>query len=320
MPNSDTYGTTYHVPIMVDEVVEFLAVEPGGTYIDGTAGGGGHTAAILDACAPDGRVLSIDRDPEAIAEVRERLGDADGRLVLAQGNYADVVEIAAEHGFAEADGFLVDAGISSHQVDTAERGFSFGQEGPLDMRMGPDAPTVDEYLSAVDEDELGRVLREYGEIRSWRRVARAILEAYDAGDIETTADLADVVADTVGRGAGGGRRTTINPATLVFQALRIAVNRELEGLERAVKASPDALKEGGRVVFISFHSLEDRIVKHGFRELAEDCVCPPGLPICGCDAVARVEVLTGSPVRPSEEEIERNPRARSAKLRAAQIL
>jgi 16S rRNA (cytosine1402-N4)-methyltransferase len=305
---------------MVPEVLECLDVAPSGRYVDGTAGGGGHTTAILEASAPDGQVLAIDRDPEAIEAVRERLADAGGRLRLVQGNYGEVARICRDNDYLEVDGLLVDAGVSSHQFDEAERGFSFSREGPLDMRMGPDAPTVAEYLASVEFEELRRVLSTYGEIRSAHRVAKAILEAFDAGDLETTVDLAGVVEDTLGWGAGSGRSTTINPSTLVFQGLRIAVNRELETLEVAVNTIPEVVRSGGRAVFISFHSLEDRIVKHGFRELANDCICPKDLPVCGCDAVAKVKVITSKPLYASDEEVARNPRARSARLRAVEVL
>jgi 16S rRNA (cytosine1402-N4)-methyltransferase len=305
---------------MVDEVNEYLRVRSGARFVDGTAGGGGHSAAILDAGAPDARVLAIDRDPEAIAQVTARLADAGSRLLVVQGNYGDVVRICEENDFLPADGFLVDAGVSSHQLDDAQRGFSFRKAGPLDMRMGPDAPSVAEYLAEVEPQELMRVLRVYGEIRSAKRVALAILDAVEAGRLHSTVDLADVVEDTIGQGAGSGRGTKIHPATLVFQGLRIAVNRELETLERAVRAIPDVLAPGGRAVFISFHSLEDRIVKHGFRDMATDCVCPPGLPVCGCDARALVKILTSKPVKAGEAEVARNPRARSARLRAVEVL
>jgi 16S rRNA (cytosine1402-N4)-methyltransferase len=305
---------------MVPEVLEYLDVAPARRYVDGTAGGGGHTTAILEASAPDGQVLAIDRDPEAIETVRKRLGDTGGRLHLVQGNYGDVARICEEHDYLSVDGLLVDAGVSSHQFDEAERGFSFSREGPLDMRMGPDAMTVAEYLASVDLVELRRVLSTYGEIRSAHRVAESILEAFDAGKLETTTDLADVVEETLGWGAGSGRSTTINPSTLVFQGLRIAVNRELETLEMAVNAVSEVVASGGRAVFISFHSLEDRIVKHGFRELANDCICPKDLPVCGCDAVAKVKVLTSKPIYASDEEVENNPRARSARLRAVEVL
>lgn len=320
MPNPETYATPYHAPIMVAEVTRLLNARAGARFIDGTAGGGGHSAAILDESAPDGELLAIDRDPDAIAQVKARLGSQGGRLKLVQGNYGDVVELARAQGFLPVDGFLVDAGVSSHQFDEASRGFSFRRAGPLDMRMGPDAPTLEEYLAQVDARELTRALKVYGEVRGAYRVAQAILDAFHQGELANTLDLADVVERTLGSGARGGGRTKIHPATLVFQGLRIAVNAELDTLERAVRALPELLSPGGRAVFISFHSLEDRIVKHGFRELTVDCVCPPGLPYCSCDAQPRVKILTSRPLEASAEEVERNPRARSARLRAVEAL
>lgn len=314
------YASEYHVPVLVREVLEQLVVVPGGRYVDGTLGGGGHTAAILEASGPDGRVLSIDRDPEAIAEAKARLGALAERVTFVQGNYSLAAEYVERTGFGKVDGFLVDAGISSHQIDTAERGFSFSRPGPLDMRMGEDVPTLKEYLETVSHGELASALRTYGEIRSASRVATAILEAQEAGRLKTTADLRACVAEVVGGGAGSGRRTTIDPATLVFQGLRIAVNRELEHLETAVLSVPEVVRAGGRAVFISFHSLEDRIVKMGFRDLASSCVCPPKLPVCMCQGKSRVKVLTSKPLTALPDELAANPRSRSARLRAALIL
>lgn len=314
------YASEYHVPVLVREVLEQLVVVPGGRYVDGTLGGGGHTAAILEASGPEGRVLAIDRDPEAILAARARLGDLAARVTFVQGNYSQAAEFVVSTGFGKVDGFLVDAGISSHQIDTAERGFSFSRSGPLDMRMGEDVPTLKEYLETVSHGELASALRRYGEIRSASRVATAILDAVNADRLHTTADLRACVAAVVGGGAGSGRRTTIDPATLVFQGLRIAVNGELEHLEAAVLGVPDVVRAGGRAVFISFHSLEDRIVKMGFRELATACVCPPRLPVCICGGRARVEVLTSKPLMALEDELEVNPRARSARLRSVRVL
>ncbi len=311
------YASEWHEPVMVAEVLEHLQVTAGGRYIDGTLGGGGHTQAILDASSPDGRVLSIDRDPRAIEFAKQRLASYGDRVELVQGNYADVVRLGA--GVTPVDGFLVDAGVSSRQLDDPDRGFSFREPGPLDMRMGEDAPTLAEYLDSVDQAELTRVLRKWGEIRKAHRVSRAILEAWRSGTIETTTDLADLVDRSVPRGAGSGRRTRIHPATLVFQALRIAVNRELEALETAVKAIPEVVRSGGRAVFISFHSLEDRIVKQGFRDLSTDDT-PPGVPIREEEKSTVAKVITSKPVTATDEEIDRNPRARSAKLRAIEVL
>ncbi len=310
------YATAYHAPVLVREVLEALEVRPGGVWLDGTLGGGGHTQAILDATAPDGRVFSIDRDPEAIETARARLAEYGERWTPLHGNYRDARALLDEVGIEKVDGWLVDAGVSSHQLDDASRGFSFREAGPLDMRMGDDGPTAKEWLDSVDADELGRVIADYGEMKGSFRVARAIIAARDAGELSTTADLAAVVSDS----APKGREMSIHPATLVFQAIRIAVNDELTGLEEAVASIPEVVKPNGRAVFISFHSLEDRIVKLGMRDLENDCVCPPGLPQCMCDEVQQIQTLHRKPVTASDDELEENPRARSAKLRAAKVL
>lgn len=311
------YASEWHEPVMVSEVLEHLAVRPGGRYIDGTLGGGGHTHAILDASAPDGTVLAIDRDAAAIEFARARLAEYGDRLQLVQGNYGDASRLAADHG--AVDGLLVDAGVSSRQLDDAARGFSFRAPGPLDMRLGDDVPTLAEYLDAVDEAELADVLRKWGEVKRARSVARRILSAWSAGNIATTTDLADVVEAAVGRGAGSGRSSGMHPATLVFQALRIAVNREIEALEQIVGDIPRVVRSGGRAVFISFHSLEDRVVKLGFRDLATDDL-PSGVPVTAAQTTVRARVLTSKPLSPTPEEVQRNPRARSARLRALEVL
>jgi 16S rRNA (cytosine1402-N4)-methyltransferase len=301
---------------MVEEVLEHLVVEADGVYVDGTAGGGGHVAALLEALQPAGRVVAIDRDPEAIEACRERFDDVDDeRLTLRRGNFDQAVEICDQLDLLPVDGFLVDAGVSSRQFDDPDRGFSFREPGPLDMRMGPNAQRLDAWLASVEHGELAQVLREYGDVPRAGAMAGAILDAFDAGDLETTTDLRDVVDAT-----GTGARRQVSEASLVFQALRIALNDELRHLREAVRRVPELVRSGGRAVFISFHSLEDRIVKHEFRALAEDCVCPPGLPVCGCDARQEVEILTGSPIEPTEEEVAQNPRARSAKLRAVEVV
>ncbi len=300
---------------MVEEVLEGLAIQSGEFYIDGTVGGGGHAEAILEASAPRGRVLGIDRDPEAIEASRRRLTPFGERVSIVRGNYSSAGRIAEQcEDASEVDGLLIDAGVSSHQLDAAERGFSLQQEGPLDMRRGPEAERLDTYLERVRPDQLADVLREYGDLSSADRLARAIIEAVERGDVETTTDLADVVASVP-----IPTRKGVRASTLVFQALRIELNRELDHLREAIESVPEVVRPGGHAVFISFHSHEDRIVKHGFRELANDCVCPPDLPVCGCDAEARVEVLTSSPLRPPDPEVESNPRARSARLRAAEV-
>ncbi len=300
---------------MLEAVLEWLSPQPGGCYLDGTAGGGGHTEALLESCAPDGQVLAIDRDPEALAEVEKRLGDADGRLTLVQGNYGDARAILDEQGWGRVDGWLVDAGVSSHQFDTGRRGFSIRHDGPLDMRMGPQAMAVGDWLDANEVEAIAEALKEFGEVgRAWR-MATAIKEARDAGNLERTGELAQLVIDVL----GWPPNQSTHPAATVFQALRIAVNRELEHLRRAVEAVPEVVASGGRAAFISFHSLEDRIVKHGFRRHQDPCTCPPDFPICGCGKTPRGQVLTGKPLEASAEECEANPRAHSAKLRVFEV-
>lgn len=322
MPNESQshYGTRYHVPVLVNEVLEWLNVGRGETYVDGTLGGGGHTAAILDASAPDGRVVAIDRDPEAHQAARERFSESQLRRVeFVVGNYRDTREKLDELGIEAVDGLLVDAGVSSHQFDDPTRGFSFREAGPLDMRMGPDAQTLESYFETVDLQELTRALKEYGEIKKAYYLARALLEAWADGRIETTEDLAQVVVDEVGTRGPGGRRSSIHPATLVFQALRIAVNEELQSLEHLVSRIPDIVKPGGRAVFISFHSLEDRIVKHGFRRHQDGPDLPKDIPLPAERYEGCATVLTRRPIEASPEEIEQNPRARSARLRVLEI-
>jgi len=279
--------------------------------VDGTLGLGGHSERLLEA---GDRVIGIDRDPRALARARERLARFGDAFTAVQGNFRNVRAILDEFGVERVDGVLVDLGVSSLQLDTAERGFSFRLPGPLDMRMGPDAESVRELLDRVDEAELRRILYEWGEERWAPKIAKAILANSDR--LETTTDLARVVAEAIPRGAWP---KGIHPATRTFQALRIAVNDEMGALEEFLEAIPSLLAKGGRAVVISFHSLEDRAVKRAFAELAHPCRCPPGLPICGCGA-AEWKLLTRKVVRPDEEEVSRNPRARSARLRAVERL
>lgn len=316
MSDEQDHTTDYHAPVMVQEVLEWLDVSSGTRLMDGTAGGGGHTEAMLEAAGPQGRVVALDRDPRAIREVRDRLGD-DERLEVVEANYAEASRVLERLGWPKVDGWLIDAGVSSHQLEDPDRGFSFQREGPLDMRMGPRARRVADLLDETDVDELTRMFRDYGELSDARHLAEVIVEARREGRLETTSDLADLVEEH--RGRPPWEQSSIHPATLVFQALRIAANRELAHLKEAVQAVPEVVADGGRAVFISFHSLEDRIVKHGFRRLADPCVCPPDLPRCGCEADSFGTVLTSGPVRPTEREVENNPRARSAKLRAFEV-
>ncbi|MCD6142093.1 16S rRNA (cytosine(1402)-N(4))-methyltransferase RsmH [Candidatus Bipolaricaulota bacterium] len=300
-----------HRPVMRAEAVRFLAPDRGGIYVDGTVGLGGHAAAIL-AAGPEARLIGIDRDPQALRYAAARLAQFGDRVRLVHGNYRDLAEILAGLGIEAIDGFLLDLGLSSLQLDAPERGFSFRADGPLDMRMDPTQKTsAADLVNAASVEELARILRDYGEERFAGRIARAIVAARP---IETTRALAEVVRRAIPRRFHERR---IDPATRTFQALRIAVNDELRNLQDGLAAGFAALRPGGVIVVISFHSLEDRIVKRFFRKLAtpryESLAPGPPLP-------PQAEVLTKKPLRPSEEEIGENPRARSAKLRACRKL
>lgn len=303
-------GAVSHIPVLLQTVLGFLAVRSGGVYVDGTVGGGGHAAAILEASAPDGRLLGIDRDQAALEIARRRLSRFGERVTLRHGSFIHLTELARD--FAPVDGVLLDLGLSSLQLEDAERGFAFSLEGPLDMRFDRTGrgPTAADLVNALTVKELADLLYRYGEERQSRRIAQAIAEARP---LQTTTELAEVISAAV-----GGRRRRIHPATRAFQALRIAVNDELAALEAVLPQAIDLLKVGGRLVVISFHSLEDRIVKHFLRREESECICPPEIPVCMCDHRPQVEILTSKPVRPSPEEVERNPRSRSARLRAAE--
>ncbi|HEX6852263.1 MAG TPA: 16S rRNA (cytosine(1402)-N(4))-methyltransferase RsmH [Candidatus Polarisedimenticolaceae bacterium] len=306
-----------HRSVLLREVVAWLRPTPGGTYIDCTLGAGGHAEALLEACAPDGRVLGLDRDPAALELARRRLAPFGARFTAVHAEHADLLEAVRGAGVFAADGILADLGVSSMQLDDAERGFSFRNDGPLDMRMDPGsgAPTAADLLLSLPEAEIRRILRVYGEERLASRIAHAIARRRESEPLRRTADLADLARRAYGPAA---HRSRIHPATRTFQALRIAVNHEIDGLERFVTDAVSLLRRGGRFVAISFHSLEDRAVKHTLRALAERCICPPGLPTCGCGRENLVRILTAKPVEPSPEEIDSNPRARSARLRAAE--
>ncbi|GAC1377882.1 MAG: 16S rRNA (cytosine(1402)-N(4))-methyltransferase RsmH [Ktedonobacteraceae bacterium] len=310
----------HHVPVMLNEVLKFLQPQPGGSYIDGTIGGGGHTQAILERSAPDGRVLGIDTDVQTLARVKERLSDSvsNGRLVLVHGNFAELARIASEAGFVSLQGILLDLGFSSDQMDNPQRGFSFGTDGPLDMRLDQSqALTAADLVNDAGEQELADIFWRYGEETRSRQIARRIVRTRTKGAITSTGQLAELAAAGVPYKPGA-----IHPATKTFQALRIAVNGELEQLTTVLPQIVDRLsterKEGGRMVIIAFHSLEDRLVKEFMRREATDCICPPRIPVCVCGHKARLRLLTSKPVVPTAQEIAANPRARSAKLRAAE--
>lgn len=303
---------------MPDEVLALLGPKPGEVVLDGTLGGGGHARLILEASAPDGRLIGLDRDPEALREATATLAPFGTRATLRHGNFSEAATVLAELGIDGVDGALFDLGVSSHQLDTPERGFSFRVDAPLDMRMDPTTgETAADAVNGLPVAELTRIFREYGEERWAGRIARRIEQVRREAPLRTTGQLANLIRETTPGGHAPGR---IHPATRVFQALRIHVNRELDHVAAGVSAAIGLLKPMGRLVVISFHSLEDRIVKRLFQEEAKTCSCPPRLPVCVCGKVPRLELLTRKALRASPEEIAENPRSRSAVLRAVRRL
>ncbi len=303
----------FHRPVLAAEAAELLVAAPQGVYVDATLGGGGHARQILARLGTAGRLVGVDRDPEALEACRELRHDP--RVTLAHGRFGALRTVLEHLGIGPVQGILVDLGMSSHQVDRPERGFSFLHDGPLDMRMDPrERTSAADLVNRLDERELARILREYGEEPRARRVAAAIVRARKRGAIRTTGQLARVVEEALGR--RGGR----HPATRTFQALRIAVNRELEELDALLRDLPGLLVPGGRVVAIAYHSLEDRRVKRAFRDAEPRCRCPAQALRCACGRPGWLRVLTRKAVRPSREEVAANPRARSARLRAAERL
>ena len=306
-----------HIPVLLDEVLDLLRVEPAGVYVDCTLGLGGHAGEILSRLGSKGRLIGLDRDEKILAEARRRLGHGGSRVECFHENFKNLPTLLDELGVKILDGCLLDLGVGSHQLNAPERGFSFMHSGPLDMRMDVrQETTAADLLNRLPEETLADIFRRYGEEKSARRLAKAIAARRLHSPFATTADLVAVVEEV----KGGRRQGRIHPATQTFQALRIEVNQELEGLEEFLEAMVDRLAPGGRLVVLAFHSLEDRIVKTVFRRAAGHCVCfgPPD--VCSCPRSARVKLLTGKPVRPSDEEIQRNPRSRSARLRAVEKL
>ncbi|MHB8771702.1 MAG: 16S rRNA (cytosine(1402)-N(4))-methyltransferase RsmH [Syntrophales bacterium] len=306
----------FHRPVMVTEVVAALRPRAGAVVVDGTVGGGGHAEAILESTAPDGILIGIDADGEALAAAGRRLARFGKRAILVKGNFADMEGILAEQKIGTVDGILLDLGVSSHQLDSPERGFSFSQEAPLDMRMDRSRPkSAADLVNSLPWEELARIIKGFGEERMAGRIARAIVAERNRSPIRTTTALAGIVVRTL---PPGTERQKIHPATRTFQALRIAVNDELTSLRRAIEDGTERLKPEGRFSIISFHSLEDRIVKNAFRAGEKGCTCPPDLPVCGCNGKPKLRVITRKPVTPGDEELGSNPRARSAKLRTAE--
>jgi 16S rRNA (cytosine1402-N4)-methyltransferase len=306
-----------HVPVLLREAVDLLAPRPGGVYVDGTLGAGGHAAEILRRSAPDGVVIGLDQDPEAVERCKESLAEFGGRAIIRRANYRDLPTVLAETGYEATDGVLLDLGISWFHVKTPERGFSFMLDGPLDMRMDTDRPkTAADLVNNLSRDELATIIREYGEERRAGAIARAIEKARARRPITGTVQLAEIVSSVFP--PYPPRR--LHPATLTFQALRIAVNDELGALREGMDRIMPLLKPGGRLAVIAFHSLEDRIVKQAFAAAAKGCVCPPKMPVCACGRTPVLRVLTHRPVTAGADETARNAAARSAKLRAAEKL
>ena len=303
-----------HEPVMREEVLSWLVGNKTGIYVDGTIGGAGHARAILENT--QARLIGIDCDADALSAAEERLASFGARKVLIKANFADLSGVLETLGVEKVDGVLMDLGVSSHQLDTAHRGFSFSQAAPLDMRMDQDLKlSAYDVVNRFGQTELEKIIRSYGEERMASRIVRAILRKRRASPIETTVDLAGLVASVM---PPAMRRQKIHPATRTFQALRIAVNNELECIVPAIEGAAGALSVGGRICVISFHSLEDRIVKNTFRDLSATCICPKDIPYCICQQKAVLKVLTRKAVVPSVRESQLNPRARSAKLRAAE--
>ncbi|NLX70744.1 MAG: 16S rRNA (cytosine(1402)-N(4))-methyltransferase RsmH [Clostridiales bacterium] len=302
-----------HTPVLLYEVVELLQCSTGNIIVDGTVGGGGHAYEILKRILPGGHLIGIDRDPNALEAAEKRLKEFEGNFTLIHSNFIDIERVLGELGITEVDGILMDLGVSSHQLDEKQRGFSYMQDAPLDMRMDPTQDfSAYDVVNEYSQSELKRIIWNYGEERWADRIARFIV---DSRPIETTGQLVEVIKRAIPAAA---RRSGPHPAKRTFQAIRIEVNQELSLLSEAIENAVKMLRPGGRLCIITFHSLEDRIVKQTFRTLYNPCVCPPQAPICTCGRQPIVKIITGRPVTPSASEVSDNPRSRSAKARACE--
>lgn len=307
----DSSDHNSHQPVLYHEVLDAFKPESGKFYLDGTLGAGGHAEGILLASAPNGRLLGLDRDPLALQIAHQRLNAFKDRAILRQASYIEAKSILEELGWWKVNGILLDLGVSSMQIDQSDRGFSFMTEGPLDMRFNQqEGKTAAHLVNELAEKDLADILWKFGEERFSRRIAKAIIKARP---IFTTQDLASVIQNAI-----PGYEKHLHPATRTFQALRIATNQELEIVQNALPGLVACLESGGRIAVISFHSLEDRIIKQFFKYESQDCICPPEQPVCTCKHVASLKILTKKPIRPTEDEIQQNPRASSARLRIAQ--
>lgn len=306
----------HHVSVLLNEAVTNLNLRQGGIYVDCTLGGGGHTLEIIKRIQPGGRVIGIDQDINALEAANQRLAQYREGISFVHSNFYRLKEIITELETGEVDGVLFDLGVSSPQLDEGSRGFSYMQDAPLDMRMNTqDLVTAERLVNELPETELFRIIWDYGEERWAKRIAQFIIEHRTVKPIHTTGELVDIIKRAIPAGA---RKDGPHPAKRTFQALRIAVNDELNRFAEALRDSVDIIKPGGRICVISFHSLEDRITKEVFREMAKSCVCPPELPVCSCNKKKQVKIITGKPILPGKDELEDNPRARSAKLRVAE--
>lgn len=307
----------YHRPVLLEECLEGLALRPQGIYLDGTLGGGGHSAAILERLGPQGRLYGIDRDPQALQAAASRIQDR--RFTPIRGNFHQAKALLAQHGVADLDGALLDLGVSSHQLDARERGFSYHDDAPLDMRMDPDQPfSARDLVNQWSQEDIARVLRDYGEEKWAAQIARVLCDRRQSHPIQTTAQLVDIVDAAIPKKVRA--RDGSHPARRTFQALRIAVNDELAPLEQALRDLAELLVPGGRLCVIAFHSLEDRVVKNTFRSLADPCTCPKNLPVCVCGKTPTVRLITRKPITATPQELAENPRARSATLRVLEKL
>ena len=303
-----------HISVLLNEAVDGLAIKENGVYADGTAGGGGHSAEILSRLTT-GTLYSIDQDPDAIAAVTERFR-GDSRSHIIQGNFGDIASLLRHEGVFAVDGVLLDIGVSSHQLDEGSRGFSYHEDAPLDMRMSQSGETAADLVNTLGVSELSRILSLYGEEKYAFSIAKGIVRSRDTKPIETTFELAEIVRENVPQKV----RRDGHPARKTFQAIRIAVNHELDVLESGLQGAFELLNPGGRLSVITFHSLEDRIVKQFMRDKAQGCTCPKDFPVCVCGKKPQVKIITRKPILPSQEELDRNPRARSAKLRVCEKL
>lgn len=307
-----------HYSVLLAECIDALDIKPNGIYVDGTAGGGGHSYEIAKRLGEGGRLIAIDQDEDAIAAATARLSEFSDRVTVVRNNFSNLADVCAELGIDKIDGFLIDAGVSSFQLDCAERGFAYSADAPLDMRMDKrNSLTAKTVVNEYSEAELKKILFEYGEERFSPNIAAAIVRARQSAPIETTSQLSDIIRGAIPAFAREGGH---HPAKRSFQAIRIEVNRELDVIEPAIRAAERLMSRGGRIAVITFHSLEDRIVKQTFADLASGCTCPRSFPICVCGKRPSVRTVNKKPILPSAKELEENPRSRSAKLRVAEKL